>query len=108
MGGRKGGRRGKEGRGRGRLITKNLQSPAFLFEKPSQSVDPNEVQKSIRDSLNFRCPRCEHRPRRPWPAFQGREKEEDWEVVKTEEMRIKEDLVCFHTKVPFDVKPLGK
>lgn len=57
--------------------------------------------------LTFSNPcRCEHRPHRPWPAFKELDPD-DWQIVKTEQMIIKDELICFHTKVPYDQKPLG-
>lgn len=65
----------------------------------------------VRLANDFRCPHpeCNHQgPIKPDPPFNNQEKDlKQFVMVKTPDMLLKEELVCFHTKLRIPETTLG-
>jgi len=87
-----------------------LQLQAFLFEEEvdDSAQRKKEVKMAVKQANEFYCS-CGHRgPLGAWPPFNTKETDlSSFLMVKTEEERIREELVCFHTKLNFVETALG-
>eukprot|EP01125_Pyxidicula_operculata_P013392 TRINITY_DN443_c0_g1_i1.p1 TRINITY_DN443_c0_g1~~TRINITY_DN443_c0_g1_i1.p1 ORF type:complete len:1172 (+),score=270.57 TRINITY_DN443_c0_g1_i1:16-3531(+) len=102
-----------------------VQLQSFLFDENLDDIDPSDIELAVRGCKEFKCTDCEHIPNRPWPKITMMHRERDdvddddevqgkgvvggdkSNVQKTILDSIKEELICFHTKVPYNVKPIG-
>lgn len=88
-----------------------LQLQTFLMDlRPDEGGQPlhqylSQIPEARKKANSFKCPDCEHSPANPWPPLGSQEDVHD--VPKSEVEIIRDELKCFHTRVPFEEDVLG-
>jgi len=88
------------------------QLQSFLFEEhPNENRTAYElrIKDAVKTANEFKCHRCKHGGKLScYPPFPVNEpKKEEFTIVKSENDLIKEELLCFHTKIPYNSNQLG-
>jgi ubiquitin-protein ligase len=89
-----------------------LQLQTFLMDlRPEDGGLPlhqylSQIPESLKKANAFKCPHCEHSSENVWPPL-GRPDDDMNEVPKSEADIIRDELKCFHTRVPFEEDVLG-
>ena len=80
-----------------------IQLQSFLYES-RHSYGGDAVQRA----KNFKCLLCKHKgPLSPYPPFAKEVDADEFIQVKTPKELLKEELLCFHTKMPLKDGTLG-
>eukprot|EP01119_Soliformovum_irregulare_P013021 TRINITY_DN3432_c0_g1_i1.p1 TRINITY_DN3432_c0_g1~~TRINITY_DN3432_c0_g1_i1.p1 ORF type:complete len:1126 (+),score=389.91 TRINITY_DN3432_c0_g1_i1:135-3512(+) len=87
-----------------------LQLQAFLLQLDDEDEVTVEkylpkIPKAVENSKNFKCSHCPHQPGAPWPAINSVESIPRSFV--SEDERLKEELICYHTRSSFEEDTLG-
>jgi hypothetical protein len=82
-----------------------IQLQSFLFEPMPDDIETSKnikIADSIKRANDFVCVQCRHKgPLSADPPFSKNEKCLDsFMTTKTPKQLLKEELVCFHTKIP--------
>jgi ubiquitin-protein ligase/Ran GTPase-activating protein (RanGAP) involved in mRNA processing and transport len=90
-----------------------LQLQNFFFdieETYFEEKDKKLITSQVRAMNDYNCLTCKHKgSSNPWPEFVKNDQDLNQYIMTQDKYleSIKKELVCFHTKIPFDETPLG-